>query len=344
MNESAAPGDVRSLLGMHTRGARILVAVYAVALCIVAGSTLHGTSTVWPIAVGVLVLIAGTIALITVPGDPLPLAPTVLLVTTGPVACALMLAVMPVPFEVPLQSWTHGAGTTILCFVCVRGRWPAAWAGLASMGVVYGTWAALTDQGFAHGFFMVAIDAAPLGMATLFSFTLRPNSTAVFALRHAATAKAAAVSAEQAASEVRDLRLRQLDAEARPLLQQIADGTLTDEGRVECDLLEAQLRDRLRAPFLVTDTITAAARAARERGTEVTFIDDRGLDDAPKKLQAEVRAVVAEELNKADGGSVTVRILPPGRRTLASIYTHSDDTENRRDITTDGAHVIALTQ
>lgn len=344
MSESEAPGDVRSLLGMQTRAARILVAIYALALCVVAISTLDGTSAVWPIAIGVLVLVAATVALITVPGDPLPPVPTVLLVVAGPLACALMLAVMPVPLEVPLQSWTHGAGTTILCFMCVRGRWPAAWAGLAGMGAVYGAWAALTDQGFVHGFVMVAIDVAPLGMATLFSFTLRPNGAAVFALRQAATVKAAALSAEQAASEVRDSRLRQLDAEARPLLQHIADGTLTAQGRLECDLLEAQLRDRLRAPFLVTDTITAAARAARERGTEVTFIDDHGLDDAPENLQSEVRAVVTAELSRAAGGMLTVRILPPGRRSLASIYTRNDDRENRRDITTDGAHVIASTQ
>ena len=94
----------------------------------------------------------------------------------------------------------------------------------------------------------------------------------------------------------------------------------------------------------MTDTITAAARAARERGTEVTFIDDHGLDDAPENLQSEVRAVVTEELSRAAGGSLTVRILPPGRRSLASIYTRNDDRENRRDITTDGARVIASTQ
>ena len=341
-SQSAAPRDITAILGMHTPAAKGVVAVYIVAITIVAIETRQGISSFWPVAAGVVVLAAGTIALITVPGDPLPMPVTWALVAAGPVACALMLSVMPVPFEVPLQGWTHGAGATILCFMAVRGRWISAWWGLLGMALVYGLWAEFTDQGFLFGAQMVVIDAGPLAMATLLSFTLRPIGKAVFDLRDAATARIAALSAARAATEERDARLRQLDEMARPLLERIATAEeFTPQEAATYELVEANLRDRLRAPALTSPEIDAAARLARARGVEVILIDDHGMDATPADVTQVLRARIIETLRDAHDGEICVRILPPARSALASIYVH--DRAGTRRITFDHAGVEAQT-
>jgi hypothetical protein len=331
-----APRDITTILGMHTRAAKGVVAVYLVAITIVAVETRQGISAFWPVLLGLVILAAGTIALITVPGDPLPVWTTWCLAAAGPIASALMLWVMPVPLEVPLQAWTHGAGTTILCFMAVRGRWVSAWWGLLGMAVVYGLWGTFTDQGFLFGAAMVAIDGGPLAMATLLSFTLRPSGKAVFALRDAETARIVALSAAQAATEERDARLHQLDELARPLLERIATAEeFTPEESATYELVEANLRDRLRAPALTTPDIDAAARVARGRGVEVILIDDHGMDGTPTGIRDVLRGRIIETLRNAHDGDICVRILPPDRPALASIYVH--DSVGTRRITFDHA-------
>jgi hypothetical protein len=337
-----APRDITSILGMHTRGAKAVVAVYIVAISIVAVETRQGISAFWPIAVGVVLLAAGTIALITVPGDPLPVGVTIWLTCTGAIASALMLSVMPAPFEVPLQGWTHGGGATILCFMCVRGRWVSAWIGLLAMAGVYGTWGLLTDQGFVFGALMVIIDAGPLAMATLLSFTLRPSGKAVFALRDAQTARIAALSAAQAASEERDARLRQLDEVARPLLERIATAEEFTPAESELyELVEANLRDRLRAPALTSPDIDEAARIARGRGVEVILIDDHGMDGSSEAVRGRLRTTITATLSAAQSGEICVRVLPPGRTTLASIYVNDEKGTRRSSFDHSGEEVAA---
>jgi hypothetical protein len=62
-------------------------------------------------------------------------------------------------------------------------------------------------------------------------------------------------------------RIRQLDRVARPILERIAKGmVLSAAEREGCRLLEAELRDGLRAPQLMTAELSVAARGARGAG------------------------------------------------------------------------------
>lgn len=337
MTSASTPRDIRDVLGMHTGWAKLIVAVYLAAIVVVTVQTREGASAFWPMLLGTALLAMGTIALITLPGDPLPWRGTVALTLVGPVACVLSLWVLPAPFLSPLQAWTHGAGTTILCFLGVRGRWPAAWAGLAAMIAIYGVWGAATGQGAMTGAVYVFGDAGPLAMATLLSFTLRPNSAALLALRDRATQVAAVAAAEQAAQQERDAELQYLTQRATPLLEEIvATDHLANQTRVSCELLEAHLRDRLRAPALAGAAISDAARAARERGVEVLLIDDHGMDESPPSVRQAIEQAVVEALLQASEGTVRVRILPQGRDVLASILTGDDAGTRRVDFGVDG--------
>ncbi len=71
----------------------------------------------------------------------------------------------------------------------------------------------------------------------------------------------------------------------------------------------------------MTPKIAAAATRARERGVDVTLLDDRG--DGLESGEAMVRmsdAIVAK-LDATHEGSVTVRLAPKGRPAAVSIVT-----------------------
>lgn len=101
-------------------------------------------------------------------------------------------------------------------------------------------------------------------------------------------------------------------------------------------LTEQRLRDVLRSPRLNIDALHESVWDARARGIQVRLLDDRshspegysGPDVRSIPLVDENKAVTKllpvflESLDEAEQGSVTIRLLPPGRRAFASV---SDD-------------------
>ena len=334
------PQDVRALLGMHTGAARFIVAFYALTYAVLAATTPDGVRSMWPIAAAVALMAVGALALIVVPGDPLPVPAAFALAATGPVAVALVFPMLPVPVASPLQTWPLGAATAIYTFMCVRGRTAWAWAGSIAMIGVCVAWSAATGQGAVHGVTMSVINLAPLLMSTFFAYTIRPAATAIFQLRRQSTTRTEATAAASAVLAERDAQLRRLDALARPLLERIASGEpLTGEQRLASQLLEAHLRDTLRAPALAHPSVAAAARAARGRGVDVVLLDDRGLDAADAAVRDRVVAAVAARLDAVAAGSVTARILPPGRTALATVLVNHDGDVEQIEYGHDGYHL-----
>lgn len=332
-----APRDIRTVLGMHTPAARLLVTVYIVAITIITVASRHGVSAMWPSLLALVILSAATVGLLTVPGDPLPRAATAAMTAAGPIACALTLSAVPVPLESSLQGWTHGAATTICCFMCVRGRIFSAWIGLVSVAAAYAAWTTYAGFGPTQGVLWVRLEIGPVGMATLLALTLRPNVRMIFELRDAAARRIATQSAAAAAVDERDAQLARLDNLARPMLERIAAGGELDRAEQQrCGLLEAHLRDLLRAPALADPVITELVQDARSRGVDVVLIDDHAMDDADEEVQRRVRAHVADALCASQSGAVRVRILPPDRRSIASIVIQDGDIASRAEYGHDG--------
>ncbi len=71
--------DIRDLLGMRTRGAWLIIGSYLIAMVIVTVATVNSYTTPWVAALGPVILIAATLALVLVPGDPLPFGTTLAL-------------------------------------------------------------------------------------------------------------------------------------------------------------------------------------------------------------------------------------------------------------------------
>ena len=195
--------------------------------------------------------------------------------------------------SVPLM-WIHGGPTAVLYFTAVRGRFPAVFAGVAAMAVVFGilgpghgaerSWTGIPDD---HRCGTVDdVDAVP-------ALVLRPTGVVRVPATATTLERVAQTSADIAADEERTQQLDILNT-ARPLLKRIASGEeLSDAERTECALLEAHLRDRLRAPLMSELKLDRLACEARLRGVDVTFIDDSHLDDDPAAVALDDRVTSA---------------------------------------------------
>lgn len=329
--------DVRVLLGMHSLGARVLVAFFGVTFVLMAYETRAGLIHLWPAFVAVAIVTAGAVTLISVAGDPLPIRYTVLLTCAGPVSLSAVLLVARVPVTNPQLTWPLGAATAIYTFMCVRGRTEWAWFGMVGLILTCMIWSHLTGQGAAHGFAVSAINVAPVAMSTYFAFTIRPAARTIFALRRQSTKQVAAQAAADAVLDERDRQLDRLDELARPLLEHIAVGAQLDaEELMACTLLEAHLRDTLRAPALVSAGVAAATRNARSRGVDVILLDDGGLEAVPPEERDKLLERVERELTEISAGSITVRVQPPGRRGLVTILASRGEDVVRIELGGDG--------
>ncbi|HEY5858403.1 MAG TPA: hypothetical protein VIW24_31385 [Aldersonia sp.] len=328
---STSVRDAWTLLGMHTRAAWAIALLFLFSLALLAVTSWQTIQTRWPVVVALLVTAGAVAGLLAVRPDPLPTAATIAIASAGPVSCALVLAVLPVPRTSAAQTWPFAAGTVVATYMCVRGRTPAAWINVLGMMVVALAWSLSTGQGIAPGVAISVFNFGPLAMGTVFAYTLRPAARAIVELREQATERIAEQAATAASLEERDSQLRQLDRLVRPTLDKIARGGPVDAStRLECALLEAELRDGLRAPSLVDVEVSAAARRARARGVEVVMVDDGGADDVTPAVRGRLLRHVGGELDGAEAGSVTVRILPPNRPVLATILVRDPVHGSRR--------------
>lgn len=312
--------DIRDLLGMRSLAARRWVAVYGLCFIVFVAYSAEGLRAVWPMGIAVVVCVVGGRLLVASAGDPMRLPEALPVAFAGAAASAAVTSVVPAPPTANVQTAVLGMATVLLTFLCVRGRTALAWAGMAAMIAVWVAWGAWSGVGAGYGLGMSFLNIGPLIMSTFFAYTIRPLGNSIFVLRAQSTARAADAAASAAVLAARDAELDELDVLARPLLERIATGAaLSQAERDACAHLEARLRDARRAPALRHAAVVDAAQRARERGVHVVMLDDGGTAGAEAPVLERLLSGVAATLDDARSGSVTVRVLPPGRRVLASI-------------------------
>ncbi|WP_405163786.1 hypothetical protein OG203_01285 [Nocardia sp. NBC_01499] len=329
--------DVRDILGMRTPAAWLLSGLFAVAISSMAFAADDGIRDIRFTALAVLLILGAGSVMLLAPGDPLPVRFAAPAALAAPLAAALAIWQLPVPIVNSTQIWFLGAGSAYLNFICVRGAPLWAWAGVLGQIVICAGWTEYTGQGLLTGVGFSFINLTPLLMATFFGRVVRPMAHSILALRQQDTDRAAAEAAAQAAQQERDERVARLDSAARPLLEIIASGRpLTAREQAECRLVEAELRDEILGGVMIDASVGAAARCARQRGVTVVLDDGGGLDEVDTDIREQVRTVLRDALDYADGGTVTARILPPGRSTIASILLR-DNAELRIEVEANGS-------
>lgn len=228
-------------------------------------------------------------------------------------------------------SWCTGAGSDLSRGLLMRGRPVYAWAGSAAATLATAYWVISTGRP------LLMIFTYMLGhYFTLASWHgvahLSTRATTQIAATQRETARLQAQQrAHEEADRIMTSRMAAVRQRVTPLLTQIADGKApTPELRSQAYLLEAELRDEIRAPFFTGTSIVTSAQAARRRGTEVILLDDSGdttaIDD---RTRANAVNYVTKLLDLTQSNRVVIRLNPPRRPTLLTIVT--DDTRYRLD-------------
>lgn len=193
-------------------------------------------------------------------------------------------------------------------------------------------------------------NAPDVGVVTVVSFsiivfaaTLVHMGIAYF-FRRLPEARAQQHRAEAAAAAAMEAKARRrknlgwLESEILPVLDaaRFVDPP-TGQLRERARLTELRLRDVLRSPLLDRPALTSAIWAARARGVTVRLLDDRSgwgdngddavvIADDGIDVRESVDAMLGPAIRAVDdaepGTEVTIRLLPPGRDSFASI---SDD-------------------
>ncbi|MGV9672570.1 hypothetical protein ACWDPV_18580 [Gordonia sp. NPDC003504] len=330
--------DASTIIGLQSRWVYAVIAWFVGACLITAGFGAGGVRS-WPLFLVVLLLVfTGVGALILAPGDPMGATATAITATMVAVAPALATAACDSPPAVAFGT-VGGCVSATCAFMCVRGRVLAAWCafGASMLGSVGAAWPEATPWlGAQIG------SVAVLLMATLFAAIIRPAAREIYALRAQTVREASAAASVAAATAERDGQFARLDEQARQLLETIAAGaTLTPAQRFRCRLVEARLRDGIRARALDTPEVVDAVWAARERGATVTLLDDAGAASAQPgapaessrdPVLAEMRArLIGLLADVAAGSSITARVHPIGRVPVGTIVVRTADGQHRVD-------------
>jgi hypothetical protein len=344
-NSGAARDDARAdtesidLFGLRSRpvtGALLTYGVVYVVVTVGSSTSIHSIVR-WAGLVVAFLLLAGVLAgLVRIVGDPLPMRAAVGAVVLMVAGTAIAWWSIPPSPDDRLQCLPAAiSGIVVVVLVAVRGRLVLAWVGTFAMSLSAGVWGAYRGIGFVTGLSYTSWVYPVMLFATLTAMILRPMADSIRLLRaqelrYAATGAAAAASAAE-----RDRQLARLDSRARPLLEQVAATQWFTAGEVSAArLVEAQLRDGIRASAWQSPRVRDAVWQARERGVTILLLDDGGsVDDG---VQRRLDDVLIDELAAVADGRVTARVMPPGRPTLATIVVNAADGTRRYDCTAIG--------
>ncbi|MEZ5210142.1 hypothetical protein [Gordonia sp. (in: high G+C Gram-positive bacteria)] len=298
--------------------------IYALALALIAAAAALGMAGGGVSRPGLYLLAfvlnaIAAVVLLEAAGDPMEWPATAVTVV---LPAASMVCARAATADSLAEATVSGVVVTIFTFVCVRGRIAAAWAGLiltAAITMIVSGWRWSGDA--VPG--SLPPNLAVLVMATLFAMIVRPRARQISALRLRAERRSVATAGARAALAVRDREMAYLDQRVRPMLERIASGAAIDDDLVEqAQLLEAALRDRIRAPGLDRPDLATAAWEARARGAKVVLLDDRtgrGDGDESADLRG-LRTVAGAVLAAAgEGVTVTIRLLPERHEQHATV-------------------------
>lgn len=230
------------------------------------------------------------------------------------------------------DHWTAGAGTFLACGLVLRGRGRQAWAAMALM--VAGT----TAWTLATGGSLLVVDAYNGGHVltlALWSLTAMWSDRAYRAIGFQQR-RLQSLRAQRRAEEETERVLMEARASvarrALPVLREIASGVIDEGIRTRARLLEAELRDEIRAACFTGTAVVGAARRARARGVDVVLLDDAGstadggrAEESPDGSERDrLVEAVTQFLEEVDHGRIVVRV-PPRSRGLLVVATRDGE-------------------
>ena len=325
-------------MGLRTYRFALQIEVFVIACVVV--TEIDPTPVNWWIYLTGLVLATAGIAVAALsPGDPID-------VRSAALSAGLSMTTYPaILFAYDGQSCIGaltliGVGSLSAVLLLLRGAVVLTCLAMVlhiAVGWLVGTAAGIDPMPQLQQHFNLAPALAVVGLCGIVA---RPAVSAVMDMRTQIMQEAAAAAAQAAALRERDAQLGRLDDDTRDMLERIAAGeefTTADVHR--CRLIQARLRDGIRAPSLDTPLLSDTVWAARDRGVRVTLLDDRsGGGQATREALERVHEAAIEVIAGADRpDEVTVRILPMGREHLATVVSRSPEGGVRLEFGLDGS-------
>ncbi|WP_448061257.1 hypothetical protein [Cellulomonas hominis] len=265
-------------------------------------------------AVGLAMTLLGSL-LVSTPGPDQLTPGRAVLVAAVPVVNTLLL-LGPVA-EVGGGLWLISIGTYLAGLLMVRGHVWLGWSGGGTTLVLVVLWAGWRGSWADELTPVLANAVVALVVGTVWHLLVGRTVTQLRGHRRVEAQAEMQESVTREAVVRRLAEVREIERRVGPLLDRIATGAALDDAEREaCRLLEAELRDRLRAPSLAVSPVLEASQDARRRGVDVLLLDDGG---HAAGLSGAVLARVAAAVRGAGAGRVTVRVLPPGRGPVATV-------------------------
>lgn len=307
----------RQLLQLGGAGAWAVFAAYATAVLVLSLNGGRPSESPAGIVATVAALGAGALG-VAKAAYPLPWWRTGAVVGLATL-CNLLIVVQLTPNVWPgWAAWNLGITALAMIPLSLRGRIAAGWVGIGAMVAITVTWHTVAGGSPGMGIALVQMHVAVNFLVAIFALGIRSAARRIDLLGATERARVARLAAAESGSGERRAELRRIHAEAGETLARIAAGDVRAAERPELLVLEATLRDRIRARRLDTGRLRAAVREARQRGLEVSLLDDaRGM--IPESVLASSLEGAAERLAAMSEGNVTIRLAgEPLRMSLAS--------------------------
>lgn len=334
--------DITSILRLNDWTGRVILVFYGVGTSIVAVLNLPGL-IVPALGILALLLLWSALFILSRPDhEPFALVGTWSVI--GIVATVTAISSWNIAdVENPgYATWPLGAMTFLLFVLALRGRRGLAWIGFCILAATSVIAALFAHQEVLDVVNNVARQSATLLIGTLFALVLRRSSQTITAIQANQLRRTTVAAASAAATRERAAQNARLERDARPALERILSSTpLSEEELQNFILLEATLRDGIRATGFSSDRIAQAARAARERGLTVMLLDDRGIDLVEGERDL-VEEALLEQLNTTADGAITARLSPHDRDELATIVVEEGGEYRRVVVTHDEVLVTHL--
>jgi len=315
--------DSSQLLRLSSEPARVVMGLFIVSNILYAFATLDEVKNPLPVIAAMLIVNAAAVLLVLERPDPFPLLLTVAVVAAVAVSTLLVAFQLPDVGPPGRASWHLGSNTWMLFFLAMRRRPGAAWLGYVLMASGTLAWSTSVGRGVLDGALLLDTHAAILFVGTLFEVNLRRTAKRINEFGEHSVASAVEAAEGATSAQIRLRRVLELRASAVPLLEYLVEHgpPPTDSARLQYATSEALLRDGVRGRSLITPRIADAATKARERGVEVTLLDDRGQGLDSGEAMVRMSDTIVAELDAARDGAVTVRLAPRGRPVAVSIVT-----------------------
>lgn len=320
------PVDSSQLLRLSSDPARVVMGLFIFSNMLYAFATLDEVKRPMPVIAAMILVNAAAVLLVLERPDPFPLVLTAVVVAVVAVSTLLVAFQLPDVGPPGRASWHLGSNTWMLFFLAMRRRPGAAWLGYVLMAAGTIFWSTSVGRGVLDGALLLDTHAAILFVGTLFEVNLRRTARRINEFGEHSVASAVEAAEGATSAQIRRRRVLELRASAIPLLEKLVKSgpPASETQRLRYATSEALLRDGVRGRSLMTPRIAQAATSARERGIEVTLLDDRGqgLDSGDAMMR--MSATIVEELDAAKSGAVTVRLAPVGRPIAVSIVTSGE--------------------